>query len=120
MGFYKLEIDELKSFDLEIRKGKEHVTLFNLKNNEWVFDRSHSGVEIKGRETDYDSNHGIRRMPYIKNKHHEIYLVLDEFSFEVFIDGRSMTSLIYPDLEDDLLNLKIAAKQAVLYKYFDK
>ena len=120
VGFYKLEIDELKSFDLEIRKGKEHVTLFNLKNNEWVFDRSHSGVEIKGRETDYDSNHGIRRMPYIKNKHHEIYLVLDEFSFEVFIDGRSMTSLIYPDLEDDLLNLKIAAKQAVLYKYFDK
>ena len=119
-GFYKIEIDNLKSFSLQARKGKNHQTTFKLENNEWVFDRSHSGEEIKGKEIDNDSLLGIRRMPYSKISQHEIYLVLDEFSIEIFVDGRSLTSLIYPELEDDLLELEINAENVVLHKYLDK
>ena len=120
VGFYKIEIDDLKSFDLKVRKGQNHETTFKLVDNEWIFDRSQSGEPIIGCEKDDDSLKQIRRMPYIESKHHEIYLVLDEFSFEIFVDGKSLTSLIYPDLEDDLLDLKITASNIVIYKYLDK
>ena len=120
VGFYKIELDNLESFLLKVRKGAEHETIFKLKNNEWVFDRSHSGEAIKGKETDEDSLAQVRRMPYIPNTHHEIYLVLDEFSVEIFVDGKSMTSLIYPDLTDDLLDLQIKADNVVIYKYLEK
>ena len=120
VGFYQIEIDDLKSFVLKVRKGHNHQTLFSLMNNEWVFDRSMSGLQINGCEKDKDSLNQIRRMPYFKKEHHEIYLVLDEFSFEIFIDGKSLTSLIYPDLEDDLLELNIQAEHTVLYKYINK
>ena len=120
VGFYRIEIDSLKTFLLEVRKGKKHQTIFKLTNSEWVFDRSHSGEQIKGNETDEDSLKQIRRMPYLKNDHHEIYLVLDEFSIEIFVDGKSLTSLIYPDLEDDLLDLNVTADRVVIHKYLDK
>ena len=120
VGFYKLEINNLKSFLLKIRKGQNHQTIFKLENNEWIFDRSLSGEEIKGNEKDEDSLNQIRRMPYIKNKEHEIYLVLDEFSVELFVDGKSLTSLIYPEDEDDLLDLNITADKVILHKYLDK
>ena len=119
VGFYKIEVDNLESFSLIVRKGKKHQTLFKLDKNEWVFDRSLSGETITGCEKDEDSLSQIRRMPYIKNKHHEIYLVLDEFSFEVFVDGKSLTSLIYPALDDDLLVLNVTADKVVLNKYLD-
>ena len=120
VGFYKIEIDNLESFLLKVRKGQNHQTIFKLENNEWIFDRSQSGEEITGCEKDEDSLKQIRRMPYLKNNHHEIYLVLDEFSVEIFVDGKSLTSLIYPDLEDDLLDLNIKADNAVLYKFLSE
>ena len=116
-GFYKLEITDLESLHISFRKGDEHQTIFYLNENEWVFDRSHSGKEIKGNETDSDSLNGIRKIPYIKNKKHEIYLVMDEFSVELFIDGKSLSSLIYPDLSDDLLQIVIKSKNTKLIKY---
>ena len=120
VGFYKLEIDHLESFLLKVRKGPEHETIFKLENNEWIFDRSHSGEVITGVEKDDDSINHLRKMPYINNKHHEIYFVFDEFSIEIFVDGKSMTSLIYPDLKDDLLDLTIKADNVVLHKYLEK
>ena len=116
-GFYKLVVKDLTSFELTLREGKEHKTTFKLNKNEWVFDRSKSGIEITGKEADQDSLNGIRRMPLLKKKEHEIYLVLDEFSIEIFVDGVSMTSTIYPDLEDDLLTLKLKCLSKKLHKY---
>ena len=116
-GFYKLTVQDLKEFSLTVREGKNHKTTFTFNKNEWVFDRSHSGVVIEGKESDEDSLKGIRRMPYIKKPSHEIYLVLDEFSIEIFVDGISMTSTIYPDLDDDLLTLKVKCKEKSLLKY---
>ena len=120
VGFYKLEIDELSSFLLRARTGKNNETVFKLENNEWIFDRSKAGEQIQGCEKDEDSLKQIRRMPYLKKEHHEIYLVLDEFSIELFVDGKSLTSLIYPEETADLLELKVTAKKAVIYKYLDK
>ena len=116
-GFYKLEVSELESLSVLFRKGKEHVTSLSLLNNEWVFDRSKSGAVITGAETDEDSLKQIRRMPCVNKKEHEIYFVLDEFSVEIFIDGISLTSTIYPDLRDDLLEIKIQSKKANLIKF---
>ena len=120
VGFYKIEFDNLKSFSLKLRAGQKHQTIFQFNEKEWVFNRSNSGETIEGVETDYDSLHGLRRMPYISNSHHEMYLVLDEFSVEIFVDGKSLTSLIYPDLEDDLLDLTIDADNVVIYKFLEK
>lgn len=117
-GFYKLEIEDIESLNIKIRKGPEHQTSFYLKDNEWIFDRSKSGVPIIGVEKDEDSINGIRRMPYHQNTKHEIYMVLDEFSVELFIDGKSMTSLIYPDLSDDLLEINIKSKNTKLVRFF--
>lgn len=116
-GFYKLEVENLKSLSIIFRKGKEHQTSLTFNDKEWVFDRSKSGIAITGKETDEDSINGIRRMPCIENKHHEIYFVLDEFSVEIFIDGYSMTSTIYPDLDDDLLDICVKADSYKLNRY---
>lgn len=116
-GFYKLEVEDLESLSIEFRKGKEHTTKFSLIGNEWVFDRSKSGEKISGAETDEDSLKQIRRMPYVKQKKHEIYLVLDLFSVEIFVDGVSMTSSIYPHLSDDLLEINVLTRSCKLTKY---
>lgn len=118
-GFYKLEIEQLKDLTINFRKGKDHVTTFTLNDSEFIFDRSKSGVEISGVEKDEDSLAKIRRIPYLKEKIDEIYLVIDEFSVEIFVNGLSLTSLIYPDLEDDLLEINITAKKHKLVKYSD-
>ena len=116
-GFYKLEVEDLKSLEVEFRKGKKHTTTFKLEKDEWVFNRSKSGVVITGVETDEDSLKGIRRMPYIKQDKHELYFVVDEFSVEIFVDGLSLTSSIYPDSSDDLFEIKIKSGNAKLTKY---
>ena len=116
-GFYKLEINDLKVLHIEFRKGDKHHTLLDFKGDMWVFDRSNSGEKIEGKEIDSDSINGIRKMPYDQNNKQEIYLVLDLFSIEIFINGKSMTSLIYPDDNDDLLSIEIDAQESDLYKY---
>lgn len=117
VGFYKLELKELQEFDLKLRKGKEHFTSLKLEKDEWVFNRSNSGEKIVGQETDSDSSLGIRRMPLKDQKEHLIYIVLDEFSVELFIDGMSLTSLIYPDEQDDLLELEVSCKECKITKF---
>lgn len=117
IGFYKLEIEDLSSFSLKIRKGKKHVTTFDLINDEWVFNRSKSGEPLIGVEQDIDSINGIRRFPLIKSDKYTMYIVLDEFSVELFVNGISLTSLIYPDLDDDLMELDVEANDVKLTKY---
>ena len=116
-GFYQIEVENLKSFNMKIRKGKEEETLFYLSNNEWVFDRSHSGEKIVGKEIDNDSTNGIRKMPYINQNHHNIYLILDKYSVEIFVDGMSMTSLIYPSESSDLLHIQIDSGKNIVKRY---
>ena len=119
LGFFKLDLEGLESFSLKVRGGGKEETTFVLKGDEWIFDRSKSGVEIQGSEKDGLSKKGIRIMPYIKKEKHDVYIVLDEFSIEIFVDGKSLTSLIYPHQDSDLFTLKIKAKKSRLIKYFN-
>ena len=116
-GFYKLDIKELSKLEISFREGKKHKTTFKLFKDEWVFDRSKSGELIQGAEKDEDSLKSIRRMPLIKKENHEIYFVLDKYSVEIFVDGISLTSSIFPNEEDDLLKISFKGKECVLTKH---
>lgn len=119
VGTLKLEIKDLKSLDIKLRQGEEEVTKFYLKNNEFFFDRSHSGEVITGEEEDALSKKGLRKMPYIQeeDKKDTIYIILDKYSIEIFVNGVSMSNLVYPREKSDGFEIKIKSKDTKLSVY---
>ena len=114
VGTLMLEVEDLSALSLELRKGKDKVTKFYLDGNDLVFDRSKSGEVISGLEKDELSLKGIRKMPYMRKDKDEIYIVLDKYSVEIFVNGISMSNVIYPKEESDGLEIKLSAKKAEL------
>ena len=57
-------------------------------------------------------------MPYRKLKDTKIYIVLDKYSIEVFINGLSMSNTIYPSEKSEKFTLKIESccNRITLYK----
>ena len=92
-----------------MRSNGENYTSLILKDGEWVFNRSKSGDVIVGAEKDEDSLSGIRRMPYSGNKEVTITIVMDDFSVEIFEDGRVLASTIYPPDDANALELDVKA-----------
>lgn len=117
VGFYHLETNYFSNFEVEIRKGKDNVTKFYLDNGVLIFNRNNSGDIIKGIEKDDDSINGIRRMNFSYLDHHDIYIVLDEYSVELFVDGKSLSSTIYPKDNNETLDIKINATISRFYTY---
>ena len=117
VGTLHLEIENLKSLSINLREGKEEVTKFYLKNNEFFFDRSKSGELITGSEKDELSLKGIRKMPYRKQEKDEIYIVMDKYSVEIFVNGISMTNTIYPSENSEHLSINIDAGKVSLKVY---
>lgn len=113
-GAVKITAENLQSFNLLLRKKDGIYTSFFLNGGEWVFDRSRSGEIIKGKETDADSLAGIRRMPFADGKTTEVIIVLDEFSVEIFADGKALSSTIYPAPDADGFELEVKAKDCNL------
>ena len=99
---------ELEAFELKMHSNGEAYTSLTLKDEKWVFDRSKSGEAIVGVEKDEDSLNGIRRMPFSGNKEATITIVMDEFSVEIFEDGRALSSTVYPP--EDANGLELAVK----------
>jgi len=95
-GVITVKAAKLESLDIKMRKGGENYTSLSLKDGEWVFNRSRSGEAISGAEKDADSINGIRRMPHTAKENTELTIVMDKYSVEIFEDGRSLTSTIYP------------------------
>ena len=120
VGTLVLEVSDLKNLSIELRKGEDDVTKFYLKDNEFFFDRSKSGEIISGAEEDELSRNGMRKMPYLKKEKDEIYLVLDKYSVEIFVNGISMSNLIYPSENSDGFELKIKSKSCKLEIYRDE
>lgn len=108
-GVITIEATELESLDVKMRSNGDNFTDLTLKNGEWVFDRSKSGEEIRGAEKDDDSLNGIRRMPYSGSKETTLTIVMDDFSVEIFEDGRALSSTIYPPDGADGLELTVKA-----------
>ena len=109
-GVLTIKATDLESLDLRMRSCGGSFTSLTLGEGEWVFDRSKSGEEIRGAEKDSDSVNGIRRMPCSGNKEITLTIVMDEFSVEIFEDGRAMSSTIYPPVGADSLELTVKAK----------
>ena len=118
VGTLLLEVEGLKKLDISLRTGKDEVTKFYLDGNDFVFDRSKSGELITGQEKDELSLKGIRKMPYEKKDKDVIYIVMDKYSVEIFVNGISMSNVIYPKEESDGFEIKLSAKdsQLTLYK----
>ena len=87
-----------------------HFFTLTLKDGEWVFDRSASGEAIVGVEKDPDSLAGIRRMPFSGKEEVTLTVVMDEFSVEIFEDGRALSATIYPPADADGLELTVKAR----------
>ena len=118
VGIIHLKAKNLESLDISLRKGEDEETKFYLKGNKFIFDRSHSGEEIKGREKDEYSLKGMRLMPYLKEEVDDIYLILDRFSVEIFVNGISMSNVIYPKESSDeiVINLESQRNETKVYK----
>jgi len=110
-GVITVKATDLDSLTLRMRVGGENYTELAKKGGEWVFDRSHSGEAIVGVENDPDSLNGIRRMPCSADKDVTLTVVMDDFSIEIFEDGRTLTSTVYPPEDADGLELTVKAAE---------
>ena len=88
----------------------------NLGVNEFIFDRSNMKNKISGVEKDSDSLNGIRRMPINNLKDVTIEVIMDEFSLEFFINGKSASFQVYNDLDADGVELSFKASNCEYIK----
>lgn len=116
-GVIEIETENLQSLRLELRKKGSMRTVVTASRNALVFDRSSSGEKIKGEEKDGYSLSGIRKMPLDIALKHKITVVLDLFSVEIFADGRSLSSVICPDLDADGIFLSVSADACAYTRY---
>lgn len=117
IGVVRINAKNLKAFDLRLRKKGDAYTGFYLKDGQWIFDRSRSGEKIDGKESDADSLAGIRRMPSDGCAETEITVVLDEFSVEIFVNGKALSSTVYPDTDADGLELKVKSDKCTVSRF---
>ena len=108
-GVVSVKATNLRDLSIKLRSNGENYTSMALVDGEWVFDRSKSGEAIVGAEKDADSLNGIRRMPYSGNDDVTLTIVMDEFSVEIFEDGRALSSTIYPPVDADGIELCVKA-----------
>ena len=117
IGTLELQVEDLKDFSISLRKGGGEETKFYLDGNDFVFDRSKSGEKIDGLEKDELSLKGIRKMPYKKKDKDTIYIVLDKYSVEIFVNGISSSNVIYSKETSDLFEINVDAKSTELKIY---
>ena len=112
-GVLRIRAKNLRSLCLYIRKKGEKYAYLALENGEWVFSRANVGERILGQEKDEDSLAGIRRMPFGGKEMTELTIVLDEFSVEIFENGKALSSTIYPDTDAEDISLTVDADECV-------
>lgn len=118
VGSVKINMSGLRAFKMKMRMNGRHYAMLTLDGDYWVFDRSNAGEKIVGVEKDEDSIAQIRRMPYEKGVFNRLEIVVDRFSVEIFADGRALSSVIYPELDADGLELELDADNFT-YRRFD-
>ncbi len=112
-GVLRIKAKNLRSLSLRLRQKGENYASLELLNGEWVFDRSRAGEKVVGVEKDEDSLAGIRRMPFSGGAETELTVVLDEFSVEIFENGKALSSTVYPELDADGICLTVDADECV-------
>ena len=56
-------------------------------------------------------------MPYRKKDKTTIYIVMDKYSLEIFVNGLSMSNTIYPQKSSDLFELNVESSHCKLTIY---
>ncbi len=110
-GVLRIRAKNLRSLCLDVRKKGENSANLALNKDEWIFNRANAGEQIIGQEKDEDSLAGIRRMPFGKKEITELTVVLDEFSVEIFENGKALSSTVYPKENADGILLKVDADE---------
>ena len=108
-GVVTIKAVKLEEISIKMRSNGENYTELTLTNGEWVFDRSKSGEKIQGAEKDEDSLNGIRRMPSSNKEDITLTIVMDEFSVEIFENGRVLSSTIYPPFDGNRFEITVKA-----------
>ena len=119
-GVITIKAVDLEALDIKMRSNGDKYTRLTLNDGQWVFDRSKSGEEIIGAEKDEDSLNGIRRMPYSNQKETTLTIVMDDYSVEIFEDGRVLSSTIYPPSDANDFELTVKANSCLLEKAYVK
>lgn len=118
VGKITLDLQGLKGLHIKLRKKGDSYASFDLQDQQWVFNRSKCGKQIAVSETDEDSINGIRRMPVVDDKNAHIEIVSDLYSLEIFVNGMSMSSVVYPDHDADGLEILVDVDSCT-YKKFE-
>ena len=112
-----INIKNLKDFSLKVRAKGDSFTEFRLDGDKWIFDRSKSGEVINGVEKDEYSVNALRPMPYEKTEDTLITVIIDLFSVEIFVNGKSSSNTVYPDLDAKGILLKVNAEDCRYSRY---
>lgn len=112
-GVLRIKAKNLRTLRLELRKKGEKCAYLTLEDGKWVFSRANAGERILGQEKDADSLAGIRRMPFGGGKSTELTVVLDEFSVEIFENGKALSATIYPETDAEDIVLTVDADSCV-------
>ena len=110
-GVLRIRANGLRSLRLDIRKKGENGAFLTISGGEWVFNRMNAGERIVGQEKDEDSLAGVRRMPFSAKEQVELVIVMDEFSVEIFENGKSLSSTLYPEADADGIVLSVDADE---------
>lgn len=116
-GAVRLNAENVRSLCLLLHKKGERFVSFSLRGEEWVFDRSRAGEPIRGAERDADSLAGVRRMPCESKERVQIEIVSDNFSVEIFVGGRSLSSVVCAEADADGLELTVDADACEYIRY---
>lgn len=112
-GVLRIQAKNLRALTLSLRKKGDKCAYLTLKDGEWVFNRANVGESILGQEKNEDSLAGIRRMPFGGKEETCLTIVMDEFSVEIFENGKALSSTYYPDLDADEIFLTVEADDCV-------
>lgn len=116
-GAVSLTAKNLRALTVFLHKKGDDAASLSLIGDEWIFDRSRAGEKIVGAEKDCDSLTGIRRMPCGETSEVRIEIVSDNFSVEIFIGGRSLSSLLCTDEDADGLEISADADSLTYVRY---
>lgn len=116
-GHLTLDIEDCDAVHFSLNQGEDRATRIDFDGAVAIFDRSRSGVPIQGKEKDEWSQTGQRFLMVKKAPRHHIELVLDTFSAELFVDGKSMSNQLYALPSDAGFELLIQAKHSLFRRY---
>lgn len=112
-GVLRIRAKNLRALTLRMREKGEKYAYLTLNGSEWVFCRAKVGEPILGQEKDADSLAGIRRMPFSGKDSVELTVVMDEFSLEIFENGKALSATVYPEANAEKISLSVDADECV-------